>query len=216
LGYLVYLKASIVGSEPEDVLQYRVSHPTFPHQSTADQWFTESQFESYRRLGLHVAETTFKRAVGDLKNLENNSEYRPQLFEELRDIWFLPAKAIQQNFTRHAQALDELVREMRADATLVKLHDFLIPVENPKQPKIEEDEEAKVFLFLSSVIQLMENIYIDLDLEANADHPHCAGWIQIFQAWAKTDIFQKAWHRYGWVYGRNFKRFCTRRFGLGA
>jgi hypothetical protein len=26
-------------------------HPEFPHESTADQWFTESQFESYRRLG---------------------------------------------------------------------------------------------------------------------------------------------------------------------
>ena len=37
----------------------------------------------------------------------------------------------------------------------------------------------------------MENISLDLDLEANADHPHCAGWIQIFQAWAELHLFGK-------------------------
>lgn len=36
---------------PDDVWQYFDKHPTFPHQSTADQWFDELQFESYRALG---------------------------------------------------------------------------------------------------------------------------------------------------------------------
>jgi hypothetical protein len=53
-GILVYLKASLTGDEPADVLNYHRQHPDFPHQTTADQWFTESQFESYRRLGQHV------------------------------------------------------------------------------------------------------------------------------------------------------------------
>jgi len=81
-------------------------------------------------------------------------------------------------------------------------------------PNIKDAEEPKVFLFLSSVIQLMENIYLDLELEATADHPHCAGWIQIFQAWAEAPLFRRAWQRYSWSYGRNFRRFCRRRFGL--
>jgi hypothetical protein len=214
LGYLVYLKTSLVGDEPEDVLQYHVGHPDFPHQSTADQWFTESQFESYRRLGLHIAETTFQRAVGDQQSQTGNASYRQLLFEELRDNWYPPVKAIQKNFTKHAQALDKLVEEMRSDATLVKLDTLLIPVLGAKEPEIDETEEPKVFLFLSSVIQLMENIYLDLELEANADHPHCAGWIQIFQAWAEAPLFLRAWRRYSWSYGRNFRRFCSRRFGL--
>jgi hypothetical protein len=216
LGYLVYLKASVVGDEPEDVLQYRVAHPAFPHQSTGDQWFTESQFESYRRLGLHIAETTFERAIADLQSQAANPSYRQQLFEELRDNWYPPVKAIQKNFTRHAQALDDLVKELRSDETLVKLDTLLIPVLGADPPKINKDEEPKVFLFLSSVIQLMENIYLDLELEANADHPHCAGWIQIFQAWTEAPLFREAWERYSWSYGRNFRRFCSRRFGLAA
>ena len=36
---------------PDDVWQYFDKNPTFPHQSTGDQWFDERQFESYRALG---------------------------------------------------------------------------------------------------------------------------------------------------------------------
>ena len=39
------------GDEPADVASYERQHRDFPHESTADQWFTESQFESYRALG---------------------------------------------------------------------------------------------------------------------------------------------------------------------
>ena len=53
-GWLVYIKASLTGDEPADVTQYARSSPDFPHESTADQWFSESQFESYRALGNHI------------------------------------------------------------------------------------------------------------------------------------------------------------------
>jgi len=33
------------------VLAYARQHASFPHQSTVDQFFDESQFESYRALG---------------------------------------------------------------------------------------------------------------------------------------------------------------------
>jgi hypothetical protein len=52
-GQILYIKPTITPSTPRDVLAYRDSHLGFPDQTTADQWFDESQFESYRRLGLH-------------------------------------------------------------------------------------------------------------------------------------------------------------------
>jgi hypothetical protein len=52
-GTVLYIKTSITGDEPGDVLNYNRQHRGFPHESTLDQWFTESQFESYRRLGYH-------------------------------------------------------------------------------------------------------------------------------------------------------------------
>ena len=54
-GYLLYIKPMMRGNEPPDVTSYRTDHKAFPHQSTADQFFDESQTESYRMLGLHTA-----------------------------------------------------------------------------------------------------------------------------------------------------------------
>jgi hypothetical protein len=62
-GTLIYIKPSLTGDEPADVLNYQRQHPTFPHQTTADQWFTESQFEGYRRLGQHITESLFEGVV---------------------------------------------------------------------------------------------------------------------------------------------------------
>jgi hypothetical protein len=53
-GVLIYMKATLSGDEAVDVLNYARSHPDFPHESTANQFFTEAQFESYRTLGLHT------------------------------------------------------------------------------------------------------------------------------------------------------------------
>jgi len=53
-GLLVYIKPGYHGSEPADVRSYAASNLTFPHESNADQWFTESQMESYRVLGSYI------------------------------------------------------------------------------------------------------------------------------------------------------------------
>ena len=56
-GKLIYIKPTLrgLGEEklPYDVYSYARRNGEFPHQSTADQWFSESQFESYRELGFH-------------------------------------------------------------------------------------------------------------------------------------------------------------------
>jgi hypothetical protein len=54
-GTLLLLKPTLSGNEPSDVLSYADGHDEFPQQTTADQWFDEGQFESYRKLGYHVA-----------------------------------------------------------------------------------------------------------------------------------------------------------------
>ena len=79
-GVLVYLKSSLTGEEPADVLNYHREHADFPHQTTADQWFTESQFESYRRLGQHVVEQLFDKIEVKKRNPAN-------IFGDLKEKW---------------------------------------------------------------------------------------------------------------------------------
>jgi hypothetical protein len=65
---LIYIKPTILGDEPLDVLQYHVEHPSFPQQTTMDQFFDEAQWESYRRLGEHAASEVFKAPEGETPN----------------------------------------------------------------------------------------------------------------------------------------------------
>jgi hypothetical protein len=87
-GILVYVKTSLTGDEPADVLNYHRQYPTFPHQSTAQQWFTESQFESYRRLGEHVVDHLFEKMNVE-RILENGGapSGAQRLFEHLQHKW---------------------------------------------------------------------------------------------------------------------------------
>jgi hypothetical protein len=63
-GTLIYIKATKHAGGaplPYDVYSYSKASQSFPHESTSDQWFSESQFESYRALGRH----TVAQILGD-------------------------------------------------------------------------------------------------------------------------------------------------------
>ncbi len=61
-GELLLVKPVLNGSEPPDVRAYAASHPTFPHETTANQFFNEAQFESYRHLGSWMISTYLENA----------------------------------------------------------------------------------------------------------------------------------------------------------
>ena len=66
-GRLLYIKPSFLSMIPADVRSYGAEHALFPHESTLDQWFSESQFESYRTLGRYqVADLISSIGNGDL------------------------------------------------------------------------------------------------------------------------------------------------------
>ena len=69
-GRLLYVKPSWLEVMPADVRAYGLRSQDFPHESTADQWFTESQFESYRALGAwQVGRIAEEAAEGKLMSL---------------------------------------------------------------------------------------------------------------------------------------------------
>jgi len=62
-GTLIYIKASMTGKEDTPILQYKSSHPAFPHESTSNQFYKEDQFESYRHLGRTAAQQAYDAAT---------------------------------------------------------------------------------------------------------------------------------------------------------
>ncbi|OPY84548.1 MAG: Patatin-like phospholipase [Syntrophus sp. PtaU1.Bin208] len=71
-GTLIYLKSSLTRDLPPDIMHYRRTHGNFPHESTADQFFDESQFESYRHLG-------YEAVMRSLKEMRKSNELPPEL-----------------------------------------------------------------------------------------------------------------------------------------
>ncbi len=57
--WMLFLKPGLTGDEPADVLEYQTVQPDFPQESTADQFFNEAQWESYRKLGEHIGSLVF-------------------------------------------------------------------------------------------------------------------------------------------------------------
>lgn len=53
---LIVLKPSLTIDEPLDVQLYGRANEDFPQETTGDQFFDEAQWESYRRLGVHIAD----------------------------------------------------------------------------------------------------------------------------------------------------------------
>ena len=47
----LYIKTAVTSDLTEDIYGYRRAHGKFPDETTADQFFTEPQFEAYRELG---------------------------------------------------------------------------------------------------------------------------------------------------------------------
>ena len=50
--WVVMFKPAVPSDATEDILQYALQNPDFPQQTTADQFFDEAQWESYRKLGI--------------------------------------------------------------------------------------------------------------------------------------------------------------------
>ena len=214
-GYIVYMKSSLTGDEPGDVLGYRKAHQAFPHDTTANQWFTESQFESYRRLGLHVARSTFEPAV---QRAYGTYAEREALFEGLRDIWFPPTPQMDEFQARHSERYGDLIRRLREDSRLTGLLDKLYtPGDGLWKTSTRSPADIDYAVeFTSELIEFMEVVYLDLDLvyPPNAAHPHSQGWIAVFRKCARIDVVLDGWAKFGPSYSPRFKRFATDTVGL--
>lgn len=236
-GLLLYIKSALTGEEPEDVKRYDAQNPEFPHQTTADQWFGESQFESYRALGYHIARTVFEGVVPAAED-EQEAMREPIDTEEwvvrLRQRWYPPSAAIAASFTKHTETLMDIWRTIAADPNLRFLDAQVYPewpqlvrgakpppqqpppVAQPPQLWLPDsyEERRAGFHICIQMIQLMENAYLDLNLEEEYDHPDNRGWMNFFKHWSWAGMFQVTWAISASIYGARFQSFCRRHLDL--
>jgi hypothetical protein len=86
-GAFLYIKPVLRSAPPVDIDSYGKACPTFPHESTLDQFFSESQFESYRMLGQDSADQLLNAAIQRMNPATPDSgawSFPEALFDELK------------------------------------------------------------------------------------------------------------------------------------
>ncbi|WP_147418800.1 hypothetical protein [Sphingobium terrigena] len=62
-GHIVWMKPRLFEGLPVDITGYATEHPSFPQESTGDQFFDEAQWESYRALGYSMMKQLLERST---------------------------------------------------------------------------------------------------------------------------------------------------------
>ena len=175
-GIIVYIKISMTGDEPSDVLKYAKRDPRFPHQPTdLRQSFTEEQFESYRALGDHIARDVFSDAVRQVcdewptewptwnepKDVEQYIRGNRLLFSSLRSRWATAPADHDAHYIQSTEEWTRFHRDIRKEPALAVLSQDLYP----ELPSATETELADVSVStrqraelhaVAQMIQLME------------------------------------------------------------
>ena len=119
-------------------------------------------------------------------------------FEDLFKYWYPPSANIEKKALQHAEIYSQIMERLRTQAELRSLDYDLFGKFIGEPSALSKEHERDSFYIVNSLIQLMENVYADLDLEHEWDHPHVEGWKNIFQRWADHQAFP----RRGWSSSR--------------
>ena len=210
MGYLLYIKSSFTGNEDETMREYRAKSADFPHETTADQFIDEGQFEAYRALGFHMADGLFPpREKGDPKLTWGGFV---EWFDDLR------ADLAPRLSSKHSELQEQL---RRIQKTLVKeayrdyyyeLHPELGGDGRPASGKVKLTPE--VTYIVGQQLALMESAFVTLDLgqPVNWNHEANQGWRALFEGWARAASFRKAYGHLGRLHSGRFLNFCSRVF----
>lgn len=227
-GMLIYVKPVLTGDEPPDILQYQTRKSHFPQESTADQFYDEAQWESYRRLGEHSVNAALRKISRSSKNPVDG------LFLDASQLW-------QPRPDRHGEISLELSQRylsleaaVRQEAPASLRAEFFPEVAEalnataPKQPMAKQrelgdfsvqaactgDETARILYFVSSILQLMEDVWVALEFETYWSHPLNEGWMNYFQRWASAPSLRRWWPVLRPLYNVGFRDFVRDRFEL--
>ena len=221
-GTILYIKTSLVGDEPSDLLAYQLQHEEFPQDSTANQWFTETQFESYRRLGHHIAMTAIRPALQPDQDEVKSQEEISNLFNCLYSVWYPPTPEMEKHLGDHLKQYEAILSELRARTELIGLAEAL----NDKKTWAEADEltwngrtdadEQYARQFANSVLNFMYTVYTNLQLAfpGNRVSPHAGGWVCLFRRWSRVTLLRGAWTALKPIYSEEFQLFARRELRL--
>jgi hypothetical protein len=221
-GSIIYFKPGLTGDEPPDVLQYRARCPQFPHQATADQFYDEPQWESYRRLGQHAARSvlSFLDSPGF-----RDAHFVDQMFFKARSLW-QPGPADQnENFLEMTARCAELEDVLVSENVSGLAREFFREVRDlaglaaPQGAVVDantSDSEVRSVSLLMRLLQVMEDAWVSGEFDRYWSHPLNEGWMTYFHRWAAAPSVRRWWPILAPIYGPEFRQFVAEQLGVAT
>ena len=233
-GILLYVKPSLTGNEPPDILQYKSRNSAFPHESTGDQFYDEAQYESYRRLGLHAAGEVFAfvppaaepasghRDDQSVDTSDGRSDVTSDwVFVEATHRWGPTPPGLEDRVLEMTGRLAELERQLHEAVNHPILReafpelDFATTaIAGGKAAKVDSNVVISndVLAIVIRMTQIMEDVWIACELDDWWDHPLNLGWVNLFARWATAPSYRFWWPIVSAMYSPGFRRFIEARF----
>jgi hypothetical protein len=222
-NWLIYMKNSLTGNEPAPVMNYKRKAAVFPHESTADQFFDDAQFESYRALGDHIAEETFGRWIldDDIRKALHLPLMKVNAGPCLKDfplpvenlawddllIYHSPFRAAdsEEEFRELTGRLGELEKLVLDTPGLVPYYRECTGL--PEQDLPSGIAPVDPVNLIVMQIQLMEDVYFSVRLDQYANARDNRGWINLFRRWSHSETFRTHFHQLQTIYSSDFVAF---------
>lgn len=234
-GILLVFKPSIVGTEPPDVLQYKARNQKFPQQSTADQFFDEAQWESYRRLGQHAVRIAFASVadrerhptlggsntrLNDIKELEVLRDAMAMLFTSARREWFARPVDYAQRVERIARQVSFVDQALSATTprltreVLWELTETASTGTHGNTPTLSFEEAAKSLSAIRQALVTFEAIYLSENLATQFNQPMYAGVMNLMARWMRAPLVRAWWPLLRATCTQGFTLFVEAQFEL--
>ena len=182
-----------------------------PHESTSDQFFDEAQFESYRRLGEHVAQQVLQPA------LQQREQEFSHLCHALRSHWMTTPSGMQESFLGETDDLKDLERLLRDDPDLLRydleMYPELCSVFGMDPGTITANPRAALHT-CNLQIQLMGAGLSRGEVGGFHGHALNRGWMNLFRRWTSSATFRLFWPALCGMYSQQFVRFAEQHLNL--
>lgn len=237
-GILLFFKPTLTGNEPADVMQYHNRNSRFPHESTGDQFYDEAQWEAYRKLGEHAAETALGSIMKKLKgvSVSGEEELKRRMFTQARRDWLPTPKGYADRvsrFTSKVAELDALLTDSNCHTLqaevfkeVPELDSQMKTGEAPKREAgsgnngngamAQNGETGRALQIIRRAVHFMEEVYLHENLEKNHNHPLYVGTMNYFARWTLAPTFRMWWPVVKSMYPQQFTRFIEAHYNLKA
>lgn len=164
---------------------YQEAHASFPHETTADQFFDDAQFESYRALGNHLAEHTFGPVL-DPALAPFSDPWLRRLLSAHASFRAVDEPA----YWKASAGLAEIERTLAGDPDRRWYYEECYPAAAGGQPAVAPAPRPSVTGVFLAQARLMEQVCLKVDLERHGNAPDNRGWMNVFRAWGRSPTFQ--------------------------